>query len=91
MKAKLLIKFGFQSYQNIFDLIINQTELTTRFFCNWTVCISGAEIVETTVLFTRYNGPANWMTAKSNCETLGQRLAVLDTMEKRDALQEQGT
>ena len=46
--------------------------------------------MESAVLFTRYDGPANWLTAKTNCEALGQRLAVLDTLEKRDALQEQG-
>ena len=47
--------------------------------------------MESTVLFTRYDGSANWLTAKANCEAKGERLAVLDTEEKRDALQEQGT
>ena len=50
---------------------------------------SGLHPSKTEVIFTLYDDPVNWVTAKSRCESLGQRLAVLDTPEKRAALQEQ--
>ena len=50
---------------------------------------SGLHLSKAEIIFTLYDDPVNWMTAKSGCESLGQRLAVLDTPEKRAALQEQ--
>ena len=57
------------------------------FFSNF---LSGPLPVDSTFIFTLHDDDdADWNTAKSRCETLGQRLAVLDTEEKRDALQAQ--
>ena len=41
------------------------------------------------VTFTLHTNTTDWLTAKLRCEDLGGRLAVLDTAEKRDALQAQ--
>ena len=46
-------------------------------------------MVGSAVIFTRHYEEVDWNTAKSRCETVGQRLAVLDTVEKLVALQEQ--
>ena len=48
------------------------------------------EFTAPTVTFTLYNDNVNWATAKSRCEDRGQRLAVLDTAQRRDELQLQG-
>ena len=45
--------------------------------------------MESAVTFTCTRVDVNWPTAKSRCESMGQRLAVLDTKEKREALREQ--
>ena len=39
--------------------------------------------------FTLYDERVKWSTAKSRCEALGQRLAVVDTADKLTALKEQ--
>ena len=44
---------------------------------------------ESSADFTRHDDDADWHTAKSRCEALGGRLAVLDTEEKLVVLQEQ--
>ena len=54
------------------------------------VCISGIGLVESSVIFSSDGPYASWSTAKSFCEDSGQRLAVLDTEEKRTALVVQG-
>ena len=45
--------------------------------------------VVSAVNFTLHDEKVHWHTAKSRCEALGQRLAVLDTEDKRTTLQEQ--
>ena len=50
---------------------------------------SGAEMVGSAFIFTLHYEEVDWYTAKSRCEALGQRLAVLDTEEKLIALREQ--
>ena len=47
------------------------------------------ELTESAVIFTNFDESVNWMTAKSRCEDLGQRLTVLDTKEKLMAFREQ--
>ena len=44
---------------------------------------------KSTIKFTLYGEKVEWDTAKSRCEDVGQRLAVLDTEEKLTALKEQ--
>ena len=57
------------------------------FFQNF---LSGPLTVDSTFIFTLHDDDdADWFTAKSRCEALGQRLAVLDTEEKLIALQAQ--
>ena len=41
------------------------------------------------ISFTLHEEQVNWNKAKSRCEALGQRLAVLDTEDKLTALKEQ--
>ena len=64
--------------------------------CSCFICLlisklfsTGTESAVSDVTFTRYDETVNWDTAKSRCEALGERLAVLDTAEKLSALQEQ--
>ena len=52
--------------------------------------IKGVNVERSQAVFTLHEESVNWDTAKSRCETRGQRLAVLDTAAKRVALQEQG-
>ena len=47
------------------------------------------DLTEPAVIFTSFDESVNWSTAKSKCEDLGQRLAVLDTKEKLMAFREQ--
>ena len=49
----------------------------------------GPGLVISAVNFTLHNDTVDWPTAKSRCEALGQRLAVLDTEQKQTELQEQ--
>ena len=51
--------------------------------------LSGLQLVGAEVIFTLYDDEVNWATAKSRCESLGQRLVVLDTAEKRNELKAQ--
>ena len=46
-----------------------------------TLCFhfSVTESAESSVIFTLFTEDVNWVTAKSRCEDLGQRLAFLDT------------
>ena len=46
-------------------------------------------MAESVILFTLFRNFVDWQTAKSNCEAEGQRLAILDTEEKRSAFQAQ--
>ena len=46
--------------------------------------LTGSEFI-----FTLFNAATTWHGAKSNCEMLGQRLVVLDTVEKEAALKAQ--
>ena len=51
------------------------------------VCVLGTDLVDPSVIFTLHDdNDADWFTAKFRCEALGERLAVLDTAEKRHAL-----
>ena len=47
--------------------------------------VSDTESVVSAVTFTLSDEEVDWDTAKSRCEALGQRLAVLDTEEKLTA------
>ena len=58
-------------------------------FVTFPVCVSGAESAALVINFTLHDENVNWNTAKSRCEALGQRLAVLDTPDKLATLREQ--
>ena len=66
-----------------------QTLLRTLILMMLTLHISGLEMVESAVNFTLHTENVDWTTAKSRCETLGEKLAVLDTKDKLTASQEQ--
>ena len=52
--------------------------------------LKGLNVAEAGVVFTMFDYDVDWYTAKANCEADGQRLAVLDTEEKRTAMKAQG-
>ena len=55
-------------------------------FC---LSLKGLGVADSGVVFTLFRNTVTWETAKSNCEAEGQRLAILDTEEKRSAFQAQ--
>ena len=83
-----------------FDLILFLISISILMYCflekqewhTWILvlyCVSAAESEVSAVTFTYNSKRFYWHMAKSMCEYLGQRLAVLDTEEKLDALKEQ--
>lgn len=76
--------------------------MRTHFFPTWGILsmgdfiliiilifVSDVLLVESGVIFTLSSDTANWATAKSNCEALGQTLAVLNSAAKQSALESQ--
>ena len=55
----------------------------------WGFLLKGLDAAQSRVVFNLFRDEVDWHTAKSECEAHGQRLAVLDTEEKRSALQAQ--
>ena len=55
------------------------------YFCIWLrpfFCVSGVKPEVSAVKFILHDVNVNWTAAKSRCEALGQRLAVIDTEDK---------